>query len=391
MKKLHKIYLGFLIAIISPSFAFSQSYQIKTYSVDNGITQPYVYAINQGKKGYLWAGTGDGACKFDGISFKSFYTADGLAENFVTTSFKDEFRNLWLGHNQGGITFYDGTKFKVINTSGFSKSPVTCIVSDQKGGVWCGTQNDGVFRISKAFEVEVFKMEFNQLSIFSLEVTKNNQLLVGTNEGLILYELRGEKRKPIYDKLIETVPETKIQCIVKKNNSGSFWIGTEDQGLFLLTPSSSDKKKFNCTPIGNDLAVKISNVQDVYEDKLSNLWVATFGEGLLKLILSTNTLHYQDFLQFSEENGLGAKYTKTIYADHEGNIWVGTYGAGLVQLQDNCFTFYSHSNQQYSNNVSAIFIDEKAKWFGVENGLIKIDLASKDKSVFFIKKLPFVF
>ena len=91
---------------------------------------------------------------------------------------------------------YYGKKFKVINTSGFSKSPITSIVSDEKGFIWCSTQNDGIFRISKTFEVDVFKMEFNQFTIFSLELTKNNQLLVGTSEGLMLYELTGEKRKP---------------------------------------------------------------------------------------------------------------------------------------------------------------------------------------------------
>ena len=176
MKKLFAIYIGFLGAILFPSFSYSQAYQIRTYGIDNGITQPYVYTINQDKKGYLWAGTGDGACKFDGISFKSFYTNDGFAENFVTTSLKDNQKNLWVGHNQGGITFYDGKTFKIINTSGFTKSPVTSIISDDKGGVWCGTLNDGVFRISKSFEVEVFKMEFNQLTVFSLAKTKNNQL-----------------------------------------------------------------------------------------------------------------------------------------------------------------------------------------------------------------------
>ncbi|HLC83161.1 MAG TPA: two-component regulator propeller domain-containing protein, partial [Bacteroidia bacterium] len=390
MKKLYATYLSFLGALLIQTLAFSQAYQIKTYSVDNGITQPYVYTINQDKKGYLWAGTGDGACKFDGISFKSFYASDGFAENFVTASFKDNARNLWIGHNQGGITFYDGKTFKVINTSGFSKSPVTSIISDEKGGVWCATQNDGIFRISKAFEVDVFKMEFNQFSIFSIAQTKNNQLLVGTAEGLMLYDIKSEKRKPIFSKIIETVPETKIQCLVKKNNSGSFWVGTEDEGLFLLTPSSSDKNIFKAVSTGNNLPVKFSNVQDVYEDKLSNLWLATFGSGVVKLILTSNTLKYEEFLQFSEDNGLGNKYTKSIYADHEGNVWVGTYGSGLIQLQDNCFTFYSHHDKRYSNSVTSIYIDEKVKWFGVENGLIKIDLASKIKWEFFSSKNRFV-
>ncbi len=390
MKKLYKIYLGFLIAILFPSFAFSQAYQIKTYGIDNGITQPYVYTINQDKKGYLWVGTGDGACKFDGISFKSFYSSDGFAENFVTASFRDNARNLWVGHNQGGITFYDGKKFKVINTSGFSKSPITSIVSDEKGFIWCATQNDGIFRISKTFEVEVFKMEFNLFTIFSLEITKNNQLLVGTSGGLMLYELAGEKRKPVFSKLIETIPETKIQCIIKKNNSGSYWIGTEDEGLFLLTPSSSDRNKFNSNPIGKKLAVELINVQDVFEDKLSNLWIATFGNGVVKLLLSPGTLQYEDFLHFSEDNGLENKYTKTIYSDHEGNIWIGTYGSGLVQLQDNCFTFYSQPSKQYSNSITAIYVNEKLTWFGTESGLVNFDLTSKERWKFFDNKNGFV-
>lgn len=390
MKKIVAIYLGFLGAILFPSFSFSQAYQIKTYGVDNGITQPYVYTINQDKKGYLWAGTGDGACKFDGISFKSFYTSDGFAENFVTSSYKDNARNLWIGHNQGGVTFYDGITFKVINTSGFSKSPVTSIISDENGGVWCATQNDGVFRISKAFEVDVFKMEFNQLAVFSIAQTKNNQLLIGTAEGLMLFDLVGEKRKPIFSKQIESISDTKIECIVKKNNSKSFWIGTEDEGLFLLTPSATNNSNFNSTSVGNNLSVKFSNVQDVYEDKLSNLWLATFGSGVVKLILSTGTLKYDEFYNFSEDSGLGNKYTKSIYSDHEGNIWVGTYGSGLVQLQDNCFTFYSHSDKQYSNNVSSILITPKAKWFGVENGLIKIDPTSKKEWEFFDSRNGFV-
>ncbi|MBA3971031.1 MAG: SpoIIE family protein phosphatase, partial [Bacteroidetes bacterium] len=101
------------------------------------------------------------------------------------------------------------------------------------------------------------------------------------------------------------------------------------------------------------------------------------------------TLEYEEFLNFSEDSGLGNKYTKTIYADHEGNIWVGTYGTGLVQFQDNSFTFYSHAEGKYSNNVSAITVNESEKWFGVENGLIKIDLASKQKWEFFSKKNGF--
>ncbi|MGQ0827416.1 MAG: two-component regulator propeller domain-containing protein [Bacteroidota bacterium] len=390
MKTVIKIYSSFFLYFISIHCLFSQAYQFKNFNVDNGISQPYVYTIIQDKNGYLWTGTGEGLCKFDGVSFKSYYTKDGIAENFVTTSFKDNLRNLWLGHNGGSITFYDGKKFKSINTSGFSKSPVTCITSDEKGYIWCATQNDGVFRISKNFEVEVFKIEFNQFEIFSIMFTTNNQLLVGTDNGLMLFNLTGEKRKPAYIAPIDGIPLTKIQCIIKKNSSRSFWIGTEDKGLFLLTPAATVYEPFKSTAIAKNIPVDITNVQDVYEDNLSNLWLATFGNGVIKLLLSKNTLKYTDYLRFSEDNGFGNKYTKTIYSDHEGNIWVGTYGTGLVELTDNYFTFYSQPTAESGNNITSILIHKNIKWFGTENGLAKSDVTSSTESAFYSGKNGFV-
>lgn len=390
MKTVSKFYSSLFLYFISIHLLFAQAYQFKNFSIDNGITQPYIYSIIQDKNGYLWTGTGEGLCKFDGVSFKSFYTKDGIAENFITASYKDNSRNIWLGHIGGSITFYDGKKFKSINTSGFSKSPVTCIIGDEKGFVWCATQNDGLFRISKDFEVDVFKLEFDKLTIFSIMFTVNNQMLVGTDNGLMLYNLTGEKRKPAYLGPIESIPPTRIQCIVKKNSSRSFWIGTEDKGLFLLTPASTVYEPFKSTAIAKDIPVDISNVQDIYEDNLSNLWLATFGNGVVKLLLSKNTLKYTEYLRFSDDNGLGNRYIKTIYADHEGNIWVGTYGTGLVELTDNYFTFYSQPNNEAGNNITSILIDKNIKWFGTENGLVKMDITSTQEAAFYSGKNGFV-
>ena len=385
MKTVNKIYTSLLFYFLSSPFLFSQAYQFKNFNIDNGISQPYVYAINQDKNGYLWSGTGEGLCKFDGASFKSFYTKDGIADNFVTTSYKDHSRNLWLGHNGGSVTFYDGKKFRSINTGNFSKSPVTCITGDDKGYVWCATQNDGVFRIDKNFDIDVFKGEFTQSAIFSIMFTENNQLLVGTDKGLLLYNLSGDKRKPLYIGPIESIPETKIQCIIKKNSSRSFWIGTEEKGLFLLTPSAALYEPFKSTPIGRSIAVDITNVQDVYEDNLSNLWIATFGNGLVKLLLSKNTLQYNEYLRFSDDNGLGNKFTKTVYSDHEGNLWVGTYGTGLVELTDNYFSFYSQAT-----NVTSVLINDNIKWFGTVDGLVKMDIISPQKSIIYSGKNGFI-
>lgn len=386
-----KAYIRFLSVLLVVLFfnkcLFSQAYQFKNYSVDNGIAQPYVYTINQDKNGYLFIGTGDGIYKYDGVAFKAFTKEDGLSENFVTSSYQDNSRNLWLGHYEGSVTYYDGKKFKSINTSKFSKSPVYSIVEDDKGYVWFATQNDGVFRINKDFEVEAFKVEFNDLNLFSLNFTTNGELLVGTGSGMLVYTLTGPNRRPKLISNITGIPETKIQCIIKKNNSGSFWVGTEDQGLFLLTPAPNSK--YTSSAIGKNLPIQMNNVQDVYEDAQSNLWIATFGNGVVKLMISPTTLLYTEYQRLSEDNGLSNNYTKTIYSDHEGNTWIGTYGSGLVELIDNFFTFYFHSSGDKSYNVTALSITDNTKWFGLEKGLMKINLTTAQKWQLYTSKNGF--
>lgn len=388
MKTVTKISLTLLFSFLLSLSLFSQIYQFKKYNTDNGISQPYIYTINQGKNGYLLIGTGEGLCKFDGISFKSYYTTDGIAENFVTASYRDNNRNLWFGFNQGSVTLYDGKNFKSINTSGFTKSPVTAITADDKGNIWCATQNDGVFRISKSFEVSVFKLEFDNEHIYSFEFLKNNQVLVGTSEGLKLYELAGEEKKPKFITSIPEIPETQIHCIVKKKSSTSFWIGTEDAGLFLITPTA--KNKFKVVPVAKELDISLPNIQAIYEDNQSNLWVGTFGNGLFKLSISGNQFTFNEYLHLSDDNGLGSKYIKSLYADHEGNLWVGTYGNGVVHMTDNYFTFYKHSNTNYSNSVNSISINQRQKWFGLENGLLKMDATAKQKWIFYNRSNGFV-
>lgn len=377
MKTAFKAYISIILSLFLSSSLFAQAYQFKKYSVDNGISQPYIYTINQGKSGYLWLGTGEGLCKFDGISFSSFYTTDGLSENFVTTSHRDNNRNLWLGFNQGSVTFYDGKNFKSINTTGFAKSPVTSIATDDKGNAWCATQNDGVFRISRNFEVSVFKIEFDQETIYSILFIKNNQFLIGTSNGLKLYQLSGTDQKPKFVSIVSSIPQTTIRCIIKKRNSTSCWIGTEDEGLFLLTPLKSNE--FKASPIALNLGIKLPNIQAIYEDQKSNLWIATFGNGLFKLTFSPGQNSYNEYLHLNEENGLGNNFIKCLYADHEGNMWVGTYGSGVVHITDNYFSFYKHKDPRYSNNVTSLLITEKVKWFGIENALLKIDPDSKQK------------
>ena len=154
----HKNELG-IIGKIKPSvllllfalnnYCFSQTYTFKNFGIDEGISHPFVYDINQDKNGYLWASTGEGLCKFDGTIFKTFFIKDGLSENFVSKSYKDKKQRLWFGHKQGGITFLENDSLISIKTKGILNSLVNDFAEDVEGNIWGLSQNSGIVMVTK--------------------------------------------------------------------------------------------------------------------------------------------------------------------------------------------------------------------------------------------------
>ena len=69
-----------------------------------------VARIIEDKKGDLWFG-GDGLSRYDGKSFTSFTTKDGLINNGIWSILEDNTGNFWVGTRETGLYLYDGKTF----------------------------------------------------------------------------------------------------------------------------------------------------------------------------------------------------------------------------------------------------------------------------------------
>ena len=66
-------------------------------------------AVRLNDKGRIWFGTAnDGAVRFDGTSFVTCSTADGLAQNRVHAIHQDRDGVMWFGSFGGGLSRFDG-------------------------------------------------------------------------------------------------------------------------------------------------------------------------------------------------------------------------------------------------------------------------------------------
>lgn len=96
----------------------------------------------QDKKGNIWFSNWGGAYRYDGKSFTSFTTKDGL--NNVTRIIEDRKGNIWFGGD--GLSRYDGKSFTRFTTKdGLPKLGIWSMLEDKTGNIWIGTRETGLY------------------------------------------------------------------------------------------------------------------------------------------------------------------------------------------------------------------------------------------------------
>ena len=84
------------------------------YSRENGLSSNQIHSILQDKKGWMWFGTSQGACRFDGYKFTVFKNdtedSTSLKGNLVRTIFEDSKGQLWVGTENGGLNKFNREK-----------------------------------------------------------------------------------------------------------------------------------------------------------------------------------------------------------------------------------------------------------------------------------------
>jgi ligand-binding sensor domain-containing protein/serine phosphatase RsbU (regulator of sigma subunit) len=359
--------------------AFPQEYNFRNFNSAEGLPYSYVYSINQDSGGYLWIGTGNGLSRYNGFIFENYTTTDSLTDNFISCSVTDG-KCMWFGHMSGQLSFFDGDKLHPAFLPKLSSSPVTHFAKSPDNQIWASTYSDGLLKLKRNGGSADHYISKDQIFIISFDFLGNNELLVGTNTGLILARLN-ESGEIERIRLFTEIPESKVTCIRKMRSKPGFYIATENDGIFKIT---NEDNRLMVSKITENRGFDITGIQDIYEDSRSNLWLGSFGNGLIRIIFSetgeTDRINY-----FNRSNGFLTDNVKTVFEDREGNIWSGNYGEGLTQIMPRVFSVRTFNKALYGNNIFSIFSDKLYRWIGTDNGLLKTDLLTGKIAKFFSK------
>lgn len=341
----------------------SQNFRFNEYGIEDGIAQNFIYSMDQDAKGYLWIGTGEGLCRFDGQNFKTFTAKDGLAEDIVTSTFIGADNVLWIGHNSGAISRYNGGKISKFDDK---KQVISTIngISVLRSEVFFISQNEGLFVLSSGKYKKIGK--FGAARFYALQHLDESNLILGTDNGIIHLVKSNNK----WTKRTTLLSGRQISAISKSNLNRNLFATTKDGILCQLKLSGGqlDIRQWNIDYLGE------TEIRSVIQDNQMNIWIGTTRKGLIKIPVTAQNGDGQDVVIYDTHRGLNSNVIQTVFQDREGSIWVGSFGAGLSSLADDFFTFYEYQMDDKIRNVTALFMDQNYRWFGTENGLIRTGL-----------------
>lgn len=356
----------YLLSILFPLNVFSQKYQFRNYGIEQGICHNIIYAINQDKNGFIWIGTGEGICRYNGFTFDKAGT-DTLATSVANNIFRDHKQNLWFGFDNGKVIRYDGRKFQDLQIETNSKIVGFVQLKNQKEYVIAATQNDGFFLINEDNSVARIKEGLEGYFLTTIDLTDNNELLVGTFTGLYLFKFDIEALKAELVHTFTEVEFVKIESVFKSRDD-DFFIGTDGEGFYNLNLTESKDPSF--MNLGEQYELGDITVQSIFEDRDRSLWICTFDEGIYRLLYDSISDSYADMLNYSERNGLISNDIKIVFEDREGIFWIGTFGDGLVSLPTEAFVAYGFTDHPVGKDITAVFSKDKSTWLGSSDGLV---------------------
>ena len=115
-----------------------------TYNVENSdLSYNGIRTMLQDSRGFIWAGTHKGLCRYDGRYFRCYDRDDfKLRSDFICSLAEDESGRIWVG-TDNGLVVYDHSK------RSFSKmgigDRIYSIARDSRGSMWVGTRQNGIF------------------------------------------------------------------------------------------------------------------------------------------------------------------------------------------------------------------------------------------------------
>ncbi len=370
----------FVFFTLSANNQFPEQIRFKYITTKEGLPQNTVDCIIKDSKGFMWFGTWNGLCRYDGYSFRinQKQTHKLLPGNFIHSLCEDAEGNIWIGTNEGLTLFnYEKFKFEYLETLQLNvgRFCINHLIKVGKDTLLVATQANGLWKVEKTMNGEYVaeKQEHPSLKtehINCLTYLNSNILLVGGNSGLALIAKNENEVPQGLNQLVTLLTGIEIHTIYKDSRN-NIWVGTVDVGLYCYQADNHQVRYYGAIPDDSSGLGHLS-VTAIIEDYNNNLIVGTLG-GIN--FYDWETKSFSRLPVSTEENkNLNNPFVNSMFADDFGNVWIGTDKGGINYFNSHQKPFYSITHNPADNNtishntINSILKEKDIIWVGTAGG-----------------------
>lgn len=337
---------------------FLYSYETDSFSAFQGKTKDNVSIttsvnnITKDKDGNYWIATKDqGAFKYNPSVHLLEQYAFSVWSGLVSQIFVDSDNRVWAITSQLCHSIYRLNKvkneFESFELHAGSKE-VECkslvMLEDSGNSLWLGSWDHGIYKIDcYSGQVEHFLRPadgYKTLHIHSMLEYAPHKLLIGTDDGLGLYDLISGDYELFTDE--ETNPNAisnRFVYPIIKDTEGGIWIGTFYGGLNYISPFAGQFESYSHSKYSNSVSGNV--IGRFCEDTEGNVWIASDDGGLS--CFHPQTHHFDHYLPESGNKSSISNHNVHALCLDDNHLWIGTYTGGINVLNTKTGTFRTYT------------------------------------------------
>jgi ligand-binding sensor domain-containing protein/signal transduction histidine kinase len=354
-------------------------------TTNDGLSQGYVTAILQDRRGFMWFATRDGLNRYDGNTFVVYKNKPNdpasLSSNFIQALMEDDHGDLWIATNTG-VNRFDPTieRFSRYlhdpkNPNSIADAYVTSIARDTRGYVWFGTEVSGLDKFDP--RTGTFTHYRNDSAgqfvgrITQVIADRHGEIwFVGERGVFHLDQQAGQITRPPATKNVPSAEN------VYEDEAGNLWM-IANSPIVGLVKYDRQAERITQYPLGTRAAGVLASStnggsvnSNLVADGQNGLWVPS-SEGLYYFDRRSERFAYRFQHDEMDPDSPDSNAIMAVYQDTGGVLWVGTENAGvnILNFRQEQFGYYGHRpgdlNSLSPGRVKAIYQEPNGVlWIG---------------------------
>lgn len=338
-------------------------YRYRNITMNDGLTANTVRNIVQDPYGFIWFGTDNGLCRYDGRQMQSYRIPELGMNQYISALLTSE-DAVYAGTEKGVFRLTQANQ-QFTRLPMEINSAVTSLALDKEGGLWVSTMENGVWHYGiKTGQAKAYPLKADFNGAAQVMIDNANQIWTLTNWGGPAIQ-RLNRLHDRFEPVSISYEGNSGGLRMLQTRDGRIWIGTWENGLLLMHGDGRLEQVLNPT-----LTRAGYHIHTLYE-RDDNCLTIGCDDGMI--CLNPKTREWKRFFEDLQipQNRQSDRFVYAITSDTEGGLWVGTFYGGVHYISPVGKRFEAFSiDTGLRGNVISRFCEDKygRVWIASDDG-----------------------